>query len=180
MYHGYNPRLLGDVDVLGNVQLLGEDYEEDLLGDDIDILGAVRRQAARKMLRGGGAASNAIQNSPAMATRRLGLPIDSVVVVAAGATVNITLTPVEPFRGEALSVDPTIAASFIINAILIGRKNQFIGAGALACTLCPPTNPFPVQWDTAQTSQPIVFNLTNTSAAALRFMGQVLGTVVTH
>jgi hypothetical protein len=172
-YQGYSPRLLGDVDILG-------DDDEDFLGEDIDILGAIKRAKAKKMVRGGGSASNAIQNSPAMATRRLALPIDSVAVVGAGLTVNLVLNPVEPFRGEALAVDPSIAASFVINAILIGRKNQLIGAGALACTLCSPVNPFPVQWDTAQTSQPITFNVTNTSAAALRFMGQVLGTVVTH
>lgn len=195
-YEGYLPALEGDVDVLGEYEILGEDYDilgedEDLLGEedddmmgDYDVLGARRRRRrvrgrAMRRPRGSGAASHVIKREAPQKTRLLSLPMDSVANVAAGGAATINLTPVEPFRTEAIMVDPTIAASFLITTALVGRKSQFVAGNALACTLCPPTAPFRVQWDTAQTSQPIQIGVTNTSGAALRFMGQLLGTVVT-
>ena len=185
-YQGYNSRLQGNVDILGNVDVLGTDpYEllglDDLVGSDLEVLGAIRRARAARggAARGSGAASNAVRHKEPDESRKLSLPIDSGTTIAALATSVISVPPVEPFRGESLSVDPTIAPAFIINSVLVGRKNQLIGSGSLACTLCSPTNPHRVQWDTAQTSQPILISVTNTSAAALRFMGQVVGTTVT-
>jgi hypothetical protein len=179
---GYGPQILGeDVDVLGRVDIMGED--DDLMGlSDDELMGALfrRKKKKAKMLRAAGAASNVVQSVPATSTRRMSLQFDSGVTIAAGATVTLPIVPPEPFRGEALRIDPTIAPAFVINSITIGRSNQLLGTGSLACSLCSPDNPFPVQWDTAQTSQPIQLAVTNTSGAALRFMGDILGTVVTR
>ena len=182
MYPGYSvPRqqVLGShrVDVLGNQGV-------DILGyGDTDILGALRILGAARgrgmgQLRASGAASNGVRTHAPSETRRLGMPIDSGTTIAGGASATISVTPLDPFRTEALSFDPSIAASFIVTGATVGRKSQLNGSGALACTLAPPTNPFPVQWDTAQTSQPLLISVTNTSSSALRFMGQLLGTVV--
>jgi hypothetical protein len=176
-YQGYSPiRTLGDVeilgadpyDILGDVEILGED----------DVLGARRRRrgSSGRPSSGGGSASNTVRMKEPDAARRLHLPIDSGVAVVAGATSVITLAPVEAFRAEQIVIDPTVAPSFILAGALVGRKSQLLGAGSLPCTLFTPTNPFVVQWDTAQTSQPIVLTFVNTSLAALRLMGALLGT----
>lgn len=226
MYQGYNPSLMlgADVDILGNVDIMGADERfeaaADLLGMDPDILGfslksALRTAvnplslitdrvkmpaAARAVLdptslltsRGRSAAPAKAAVAQAMAqrgalvqqheptqSRRLSLPVDSGATVAAGATQVITVNPVGAFRGEVFSIDPICAPSFIITQILVGRHSQLAGGGAVAATLYSANAPLSmVQWDTAQANQPILITVTNTSGAAVRFMGQVNGTIV--
>jgi len=201
MYQGYNrPQLLGapsvnvagapSVNVAGtpSVNVAGVSHGYDILGDvdvlgdeALAILGAAARRAYQRPMRGGGAASNTVAQKQATQTRRLDLAVDSgATPIAAAASLTITVTPPEPIRVEQIMVAPSIAPAFVLTAATIGRANQIMGAGSLAAELCSPNNPFAVQWDTAQTSQPILLTVTNTSGAALRFLGSLRGTVVTH
>lgn len=168
MYYGDQMR--GAVDVLGEAV--------DILGlDDADLLGAA--PVKRRALPAGRPVGRAtVATTQPQQSRRLPMGIDSGVVVAAGATVTITITPVDPFRPEVLKVDDAIAPSFLITDIKIGRRSQLVGGNPLPASSFAGNNTFNLQMDTAQQSQPIVITVTNTSAAALRFLGTLFGTTV--
>ncbi len=183
----------GDDDVEG-LEILGDD---DDLGDDMDILGAAydilgakkrsplararkkrrTQSVARRLAQSRG---TVVRQGMATAARRLTLGVDSgATAIAAGAAATVTVQPVEPFRCELLAVDPTIAPSFLITSILVGRKSQLVGTGAVNAATFSSTNPLAaVQWDTAQTSQPISIAVTNNTGGALRFMATLFGTAV--
>ena len=180
----------------GNWDILGDD----LLGDDLlsdELLGAVmRRSAARGALmarpargRGGAAAAAyaqrvaqskaVVREDKPSGSRRLPLPIDSGVTIAAATTQILTVRPTNPFRPELLVVDPAIAPSFLVNDIKIGRRSQFIGSGSVPAAAFSPLSPLvTLQFDTDQISQDISVSVTNTSGAPQRFTGFLLGTIV--
>ncbi len=104
------------------------------------------------------------------------LGLDSVTTIAAAATVNVTSRPQVTFRPDRLVIAATVAASFLINSFFIGRNNQSIGNVAV------PAEAFTqgafgvrLKLDTAQISQDVVLNVTNTSAGALRFNAVLIG-----
>jgi hypothetical protein len=107
------------------------------------------------------------------------LGFDSVTAVAAAATANITSRPQLTFRPDRLVVAGSIAASFLINDLRIGKNSQFLAGVAV------PAEAFGQQafgvrlkLDTAQVSQDIVLNVTNTSGAGLRFNAVMIGPAV--
>lgn len=187
--------VLGDDDDLGDLEVLGND---DDLGDDddvgaLEVLGAYDILGAKKRrFRMGGkrkksyarrlAASRGtvVRSQSAIASRRLTIGVDSgATPIAAGATATIVVQPVEPFRAELFAVDPTIAPSFLITSILVGRKSQLVGTGAVNAATFSAVNPLAaVTWDTAQTSQPISIAVLNNTGGALRFMATLFGTAV--
>lgn len=185
---GDDDDLLGDVDVLGDDDDLG--YEDDILGAAFDILGARKRKKSSPLSRGrsrgrGGAAKRlaasrgtVVRSTGPSAARRLTMGVDSGAV-AANTAATITIQPVEPFRTELFAVDPTVAPSFSITGILVGRKSQLVGTAAINAAMFSAGNPLcAVQWDTAQTSQPISIAILNLTGGALRFMGALFGTAV--
>lgn len=182
---------LGD-DELGDVEVLGDDdVGDDELGDALDILGAydilgARKRKSKKSRRGALARAMAarrgtvVKTSGPKAVRYLTMGVDSgTTAVAAGAAATITINPVEPFRCTAFVVDPTIAPSFLITSILVGRKSQLVGTAALSAATFSALNPLSrVSWDTAQTAQPISIAVTNNSGGALRFLATLFGDAV--
>lgn len=197
---------MGYYDVLGSddLDLLG-DY--DVLGDIDDILGASLLNKVKSVARGAlmphtlitdrlkpsrPAATKAAAVANALATRgalvqakgptqsrRLYMGVDSSSTIAAAATSNITVQSVEPYRPELFAVSPAIASSFILTDIKIGRKSQLVGTGSISCDTISALAPLSgVEFDTAQTSQPLVVSVQNISGAALRFMATLIGTAV--
>lgn len=190
---GYNEYILGDDDdLLGDVDILGDD---DDVGDEVDVLGALeilgasrRGRRNRKRSKGRAAVARAVMARNATLVRRanpsavrnLTLGVDSgTTAVAAGASTTVTVNPVEPFRCTAFMVDPTIAPSFLITSILVGRKSQLVGTASISAATFSALNPLArVSWDTAQTSQPISIAITNNSGGALRFLATLFGDAV--
>lgn len=173
---------LGYDDLLGDVQVQGDD----LLGA-LQILGARKARKNRGRRGGSNAAANlarsrgtVVKETGPTDSRRLVMGVDSgTTLIAAGASSTIVINPVEPFRTELFSVDPTIAPSFIITSILVGRKSQLVGTAAVNASVFAGNSPLSaVQWDTAQTSQPISIAVTNNTGGALRFMAALFGTSV--
>jgi hypothetical protein len=107
------------------------------------------------------------------------LGFDSVSTIAAAATTNVTSRPQLTFRPDRFVVAGSIAASFLVNDLKIGKNSQFLAGVAV------PGEAFGQQavgvrlkLDTAQVSQDIVINVTNTSAGALRFNAVMIGPAV--
>jgi len=170
------------------------------VGDELEmLLGLVPRPGHRRgppaVQRGGrGQVSPALAN--ALANRRaqqgrivheaaptkdreFAMGLDSVVTVAAGATVIITNRPQVLFRVDQLIISTAIAGSFVVNDFKVGKDSQFAASGALPADMFTP-NSFRVtlKCDTAQISNDVAINITNISNAALRFMAGVVGPAV--
>lgn len=188
---GYNEYLLGDDDdLLGDVEVLGDD---DDIGDDVDVMGALeilgasrrgkrRKKSAKRAVAAAMLARRGriVRSQAPTAVRNLTLGVDSgTTALAAGASATIVVQPVEPFRCTAFMVDPTIAPSFLITSILVGRKSQLVGTAAISAATFSALNPLArVSWDTAQTSQPISIAVTNNTGGALRFLATLFGDAV--
>jgi hypothetical protein len=102
------------------------------------------------------------------------------VAILALANQVIVVQPSQPFKVEEMRIDPVIAPNFLINDVRVGRYSAFLGAGAVPATAFSAVNPnCTIGLDTAQTSEPIQVNVTNTSAAAaFRFLGTFIGLTV--
>lgn len=106
----------------------------------------------------------------------LGFP---TTTLAAAATANIQTQPQVPFRGRRLAIPSDIAGSILVNDLKIGNASMF-----------PNSNPVPgrmfselavgidLNLDTAQISQVVSLNVTNTSGGAVTFNAAIIGTVV--
>lgn len=101
------------------------------------------------------------------------LPIDSgAVLIAAGATQVIVVTPVSKVRIGRVVVDPTAAGLFIINGINIGRLNLLAGAGSVPASMFLPNSvDSSIEAPTIEAGTQIQFSVTNTSGAPARFIG---------
>lgn len=153
---------------------------EDLLGYE-DIIGAeapspvVRRLSAFPGYPGG---AQLRARAPSKA-REWVLGFDSVTTVAAGATTNVTSRPQVTFRPDRLVIAGSIAASFLINDIKIGMASQLIaGVAVPAEVFGQAAVGVRLKLDTAQISQDVILNVTNTSAGALRFNAAMIGPAV--
>ncbi len=106
----------------------------------------------------------------------LGFP---TTALAAATTANIQTQPQVPFRGRRLAIPSDIAGSILVNDLKIGNASMF-----------PNSNPVPgrmfselavgidLNLDTAQISQVVSLNVTNTSGGAVTFNAAIIGTVV--
>lgn len=167
--------------------------DQDVIGYGPEIIGAAAPTPFQSMLGGLVRRPVLAQTSPLPAypqgqTVRMAGPdkareqvmgLDSVVAIAAGATANVTTRPQVTFRPDRLIVAATIAASFLINDIKIGRASQFI-AGVAVPAEAFTQGAFGVRMklDTAQISQDVTLNVTNTSGGALRFNAALIGPAV--
>lgn len=176
-------------DIVGNQLAFGA---EDIVGgyDELDALFAgsryplivsgegetPARTAAERQL----AMRNAAMVVPRQVTKAreypLGFPTTSL---AAATTATISAAPQIPFRGRRLLIPSDIAGSILINDIKVGQASQF-----------PASNPVPgraftelgvgvdLNLDTAQISQVVSLNVTNTSGAVVSFNAAIIGTAV--
>jgi hypothetical protein len=100
------------------------------------------------------------------------------VAIAAGGTANIIVQPQVTFKGSRLGIPSDIAGAILVNQILVGQASQL-----------PSANPLPgrmftefsvdsgINFDTAQVSQQIALNVTNTSGASVTFTAWLKGYV---
>jgi hypothetical protein len=107
------------------------------------------------------------------------LGFDSVVTIAAGAAATITQRPQVIFRPERLVIPGTIAPSFLVTDLRIGKNSQLLSAGALPAEVFSQ-NAFGVRlkMDTAQVAMDIVIVIQNISAGAVRFTVAMIGEAV--
>ncbi len=105
--------------------------------------------------------------------------IDSVSAIAATATAILTTRPQVTFRVDRLVVAGSIAASFLLNDFKVGMASQFVAGVAVPAEVFGQTAVgVRLKGDTAQISQDIILNVTNTSAGALRFNAAIIGPAV--
>lgn len=164
----------GDV-LLGDV-LLGDD-------DEAEIMGAIAKAnpnlqkalAARRAAKG-----TLVKQMQPRKGRRLPLGLDSgAVLIAAGAQVNVIVTPQKPFRVESLIVDPTSAPSFQVLNVAVGTDSQFVTAAPIiASVFVPNSMNVGLKGDTCQMGMSITVSVLNVSLAAARFWGALVGTAV--
>jgi len=103
----------------------------------------------------------------------LGFPTTSI---AAGVTANVSAVTQVLFRGRRLIIPSKIAASVLINDLRVGKNSQLPSSGPVPGSAFKETA-FGVDLalDTAQVSQTITLNVTNTSLATITFNAALLG-----
>ena len=179
-------------DIVGNQLAFGA---EDIVGgyDELDALFAGSRYPLLISGDEGGSASparvaaerqlamrNAAMVVPRQVTKAREYPLGfPTTALAASTTATISAAPQIPFRGRRLLIPSDIAGSILINDIKVGQASQF-----------PASNPVPgraftelgvgvdLNLDTAQISQVVSLNVTNTSGAAVSFNAAIIGTAV--
>jgi hypothetical protein len=117
---------------------------------------------------------------PRQATKAREFPLGfPTTAIAAGATANVQTQPQVAFRGRRLVIPSDIAGALLVNDLKIGNASMF-----------PNSNPIPgrmfselavgldLNLDTAQISQVVSLNVTNTSGGAITFNAGIVGTVV--
>lgn len=179
-------------------EMLGQDY----VGEDLEMVGAARplygrRPITRRGVPRGGLRRMRAPVSNALAARRvqdavvlkktaptkgrsLFMGLDSgAVLIAAGATGNVTDRPQKLFRPERLAVPASIAAMFILNSLNIGTVNQFVSNTAVPCeTFQEGGVGVGLRGDTAHPGLDITASVTNISGGALRFRATLFGSSV--
>ena len=166
---------------------LGDDMDEllgdDLLGDyDDDEMGARRGRRRRgRSSRIAQAIAKArsgvsVKKQSYTKGRELVLGVDSVSTVAGGASTTVTTQPQVPFSPYRFIVSATVAASFLVTDLKIGKNSQFVSSDAVPAEAFSNVSVGVQQkMDTAQVSQIISVAVTNTSGGALRFTGAFYG-----
>lgn len=161
---------------IGVDELLGDD----VIGDTEELVGqAVRTAMARLAPVPGYPGGQTLRTRPPTKGREYVMGMDSVAAVAAAATAIITTRPQVIFRPDRLVVPASIAASFVINDLRVGKNSQFVSATAV------PAEAFTqgafgvrLKMDTAQISQDIILSVTNISGGGLRFLAALIGPAV--
>jgi hypothetical protein len=199
--------ILGD-DILGD-EIVGDDgyvsgdeiVGDDIMGDEIvgdeglgdDVMG--RRLFRRRRRRPSRQAQAAALRRQAIMQRRLSNakvvikkpPQKSRVQsigfnakgIAPGDTVDIPARPQVKFRGTRLSVPTSIASSFLIEDLKVGRNSQFVAAGAQSAeTFKDTATSDNIATDTADPGMDIVLSVTNTSGTAQDFHATLFGDAV--
>jgi hypothetical protein len=196
--------LLGD-DLVAGDELLGDDLVagEEIMGDE--VLGAWRRQMRAKKARRLGRAravrsaqvaksrknlvkrailAKKLQQAKILEPRRptharvqsMGL---SMANVAPGATVDIIARPQEIFKGRRLVVPSTIAGSFMIEDIKVGRTSQFVSSGRQpALVFSELSTGDNLSLKTCSPGMDIVLKVTNISEDEINFDSSLIGDVV--
>jgi hypothetical protein len=110
--------------------------------------------------------------------RVLYLGFDSVTDVPAGSTVNVSTNTQDVFKPRKIIISATIAPLFVINDIKVGNISQFSSSAAVpAEAFVANSVSADVNFDTAQVSQQITFNVSNVSGAPARFRAAINGFV---
>jgi hypothetical protein len=106
----------------------------------------------------------------------LGFP---TTTLAAGFTTNISTSPQVPFRGRRLVVPSDIAGALLINDLKVGKNSMFAASGPVPARMFSEFGVgVDLNLDTAQISQQITLNVTNSSGAAVTFNAALIGTAV--
>jgi hypothetical protein len=182
--------LIGDVlvgdDILGDVDIMGDD----LVGDY--LVGAPLKRRSNRRLPAARKVNTARLLRQAMLAKRLKTAkmihrrgptktrIQSIgftrTAVPANATVEITARPQVLFRGTRLLVGGSIASSFVIEDIKVGRNSQFVATGAQPAEAFKDTATGDnVSLDTCKPGVDLTLIVTNITGAASDFRASLFG-----
>jgi len=189
--------IIGAEDIFGDDSIaLGTEFGYDdelssLLSGEIPIVGAAalaaaspaaaaKRRANKMAMLRHLAARHSAAVVPRPVTKSREYPVGfPTTVVPAGATVNVILQPQVPFRGRRLVIPSDIAGAILVNDLKVGKNSQFATQGPVPARVYSEFGVgVDMNLDTAQISQQVSLNITNTSGAAVTFNAAILGTAV--
>jgi hypothetical protein len=134
-----------------------------------------RKPARRPSTAFRGQASGVAMTEPTKG-RVLSLGFDSVSTIAASAQSTVSSQPQVTFRPDRVIIPDSIAPSFLLNDLKIGKNSMFISATSVpAQAFSHDAAGVGLKMDTAQVSQIISMTVTNISAGALRFYAALTG-----
>ena len=83
-----------------------------------------------------------------------------------------------PFRPHALVIPSAIAGDVMVNDIQIGKNSQLASGNSIPGQAFVENSNFAFQLQTAQVSQAIKLNITNTSDKKIRFVAAMVGRAI--
>lgn len=111
--------------------------------------------------------------------RKYPLGFNSVVAVPAGGNVVLTQRPQVIWRGERLIIAASIAGSFDVVDLKIGKNSQFAASGSVPGDMfTPDAVGVELHMDTATPGQDVFLSVQNVSGAPLVFRGSIIGVAV--
>lgn len=177
--------IIGAEDIIGADLALGGGYSEldSIFGARQLVVG--QQGAGSPVANAGEVATMLASRNSAMVVPRqvtkareypIGFPTTSV---NAGASQTISTSPQVPFRARRLIVPSDIAGSFLINDLKVGKNSMFATSNPVPARAFTEVGVgVDLNLDTAQISQLIAINVTNTSGADLDFNACLIGTAV--
>lgn len=178
---GYD--IIGAEDIIGAGQLaLGQGYDslDAQFGNYPLMVGQAAAQYNQQALATELAAKNSAMLQPRQVTKARRYPLGfPTTVIAAGANAIINSQPQVPFRSGRLVIPSDIAGAILINQVIVGKNSCFANANPVPGRMFTETAVgMDLNFDTAQISQTITLNVTNTSAAQVTFNAGIMGTAV--
>lgn len=146
-----------DDELMGDYEILGDDYDDD------DLMGRRRRRRRRGR---GRRARRVVARRGYTRDRGLVLGFGTQTPIAAGATVDFTANPQVPFRPKRVVID-TDQTPIAVEDIKVGKNSQLASAGAFPGSAFQ-ANAFDigVKFDSAYPGLDIVVTVTNNAAMA--------------
>lgn len=174
--------IIGAEDIIGADLALGGYSELDNIfgGRQLVVGNAGAPVANADMVATQLAARHAAMVVPRQVTKAREYPIGfPTTSVTAGSAQTITTNPQVPFRARRLIVPSDIAGSFLINDLKVGKNSMFATSNPVPARAFTEVGVgVDLNLDTAQISQLIAINVTNTSGADLDFNACLIGTAV--
>jgi len=140
---------------------------EDIVGGDFDGRGPLEV--------GAGGGPRAVERGAPNKMRQMPLGFPTTAILA-GVTTTVTATTQVLFRGRRLIIPAGIAGSILINDLKVGKNSQLPSSGPVpGQVFSEDAVGVDLSLDTAEISQTISLNLTNTSAGPITFNATMLG-----
>jgi hypothetical protein len=153
----------GRQEIVGYDEIVGADYR---VSGDNPGAAIAQRQAVL------------VRNNGPQRARQFPLGFPSTAIAAA-ATATITAQTQVIFRPRRLVIPSDIAGSLLVNDFKIGKNSMFPSADPIPARVFSENSVgVDLQLDTAQVSQLISLNISNTSGASVTFVAACIGDAV--
>lgn len=147
----------------------------DIVGGAEDIVGGDDFDGRGPLEIGASGGPRAVDRGAPQKMRQMPLGFPTTAILA-GITTNVQATTQVLFRGRRLIIPSSIAASVLVNDLKIGKNSQLPSSGPVpGQVFSEDAVGVDLSLDTAQISQTITLNVTNTSAGPITFNATMLG-----
>lgn len=164
-------------DLVGRTDLVGGYGEADgLFGADLVVGAPLTAQQSAAMQQLALRNSTGVVETPPTRSRRWPLGFPNTSIAATNGTGSPSAQPQILFRGERLVIPSDFAGDLFLTNITVGQASQFAASNPVPCRAFTEYGwGVDLYLDTADVSQLITLNLTNTSSHAISFYGVILG-----
>jgi len=187
---GDNYGAMGEIDIVGDDDLDALEAIVSGIEDELQMVGAAPRRNPGKWNRIGNIAQrmaavrqvnpNAVAFKPkeynAQGLQQIGV---LSAAIAAGASVEIEVKPVRPFKSKRFVIPSNIGLFFVVTDVAVAGKSMLAGKGEVpGIAFAENSEDTNVDWDTVNPGVPLNLTVKNTDSVAHDFRAFVSGLAV--